>query len=166
MTGFSINTNILDTNIINLIVVLGIVFYIGRDFLTSLLDNRQKLILANLTEADAKYNVLLDNLKETEEQLKKAQTEAMAIRSQSQQSIQTNVEKIMSRALEEQKRLKADKEFTLAREKIKIGNEIYHYMVDAALKQAQINIKRGLVSENTIHKRVNDRNISLLQMTN
>ena len=165
MTGFGINSNILDTNIINLIVVLGIVFYFGRDFLISLLDSRQKTILANLQDADVKYNTLVETLNKAEEQLKAAQAQAETIRTQSRVTIQQNVEKIMARSNQDQIKLKDDKEFILSREKIKIGNEIYQYMVDAALKQAQINIKRGLRNENTLHKRVNDRNISLLQLT-
>ena len=92
MTGFGINSNILDTNIINLIVVLGIVFYFGRDFLISLLDSRQKTILANLQDADVKYNTLVETLNKAEEQLKAAQAQAETIRTQSRVTIQQNVE--------------------------------------------------------------------------
>jgi F-type H+-transporting ATPase subunit b len=165
VAGFGINSDPFDTNIINLIVVLGIVFYFGRDFLTSLLDNRQKTILASLEDADLKYNALIETLKQAEEQLATAKQQAESIRSQSRITIETNIKTIIDRADQDQLRLKDDKEFILSREKMKIGNEIYQYMIDAALKQSQLNIKRNLQNKRELHKRVNACNISVLEST-
>ena len=46
---FGINTNILETNIINLTVVIGVLIYVGGDVLNSLLKTRKENILKSLT---------------------------------------------------------------------------------------------------------------------
>jgi len=49
--GFGINTNIFETNVINLAAVVAIVIsFVGKN-LSSLLDDRRKTILTNLQEA-------------------------------------------------------------------------------------------------------------------
>lgn len=53
---FSINPDIFETNVINLILLLILVFYVGKDFLGSILINRQRLILDKVEEADKKVN--------------------------------------------------------------------------------------------------------------
>ena len=40
--GFGFNTNILETNVLNLAVVVPIVFKLGRETLTSMLDTRRE----------------------------------------------------------------------------------------------------------------------------
>jgi len=53
--GIGINTDILDTNIINLTVVIGVLVYVGGDVLSSLLTNRKEMILKTLQDADDRY---------------------------------------------------------------------------------------------------------------
>ena len=48
MEGFGINTNVLETNILNLSVVIGVLFVVGKDVLTSLLDERRQKIVQSL----------------------------------------------------------------------------------------------------------------------
>jgi F-type H+-transporting ATPase subunit b len=48
--GFGINTNIFETNIINLAAVIAIISFVGGNF-TAILEDRRKTILNNLEEA-------------------------------------------------------------------------------------------------------------------
>lgn len=66
--GFGFNGNILETNIINLSVVIGIVVSFGGDALRSLLENRKQIILNNLQQADQRA-------KEAQEKLQQAKTQ-------------------------------------------------------------------------------------------
>lgn len=50
--GFGFNGNILETNIVNLSVVIGIVVSFGGDALRSLLENRRQTVLATLEQAN------------------------------------------------------------------------------------------------------------------
>ena len=47
------NTNVLDTNIINLSFVIGVLFYFGGDVLNSLLEDRLSTIIKSLDEVKA-----------------------------------------------------------------------------------------------------------------
>ncbi len=66
--GFGFNGNILETNIINLSVVIAIVVSFGGDALRSLLENRRQSILKTLQQAD-------ERAKEAQEKLLKAQNQ-------------------------------------------------------------------------------------------
>jgi F-type H+-transporting ATPase subunit b len=52
--GFGLNTNLFETNVLNLIVVVRIVVTVVGDALRNLLDQRRKVILSTLQEADKK----------------------------------------------------------------------------------------------------------------
>lgn len=54
--GFGLNTDIFETNVINLVLLLSLVFYVGKDFLGSTLNERQRAILDKIEEADKKVN--------------------------------------------------------------------------------------------------------------
>jgi F-type H+-transporting ATPase subunit b len=53
--GFGFNTNLLETNILNLAVVLPLVFSLGKDTLTKILDLRREKILESLRNADDRF---------------------------------------------------------------------------------------------------------------
>jgi F-type H+-transporting ATPase subunit b len=50
--GFGFNTNILETNVINLAVVIAVVVSVVGDAVRELLKNRKETIINNLREAD------------------------------------------------------------------------------------------------------------------
>jgi F-type H+-transporting ATPase subunit b len=54
--GIRLNTDIFETNIINLLLLLSLVFYVGKDFLGSTLSSRQRLILDKIEEIEKKVN--------------------------------------------------------------------------------------------------------------
>ena len=53
--GFGINTNLLETNVLNLAVVVGALVYFGGDILQSILTNRKELIVKSLTDAEERF---------------------------------------------------------------------------------------------------------------
>nr|YP_010336958.1 ATP synthase CFO B subunit subunit I [Madagascaria erythrocladioides]UNJ16543.1 ATP synthase CFO B subunit subunit I [Madagascaria erythrocladioides] len=53
-SGFGINTNIFETNVINIAMLVGIVIYLGKPFLTSTLQTRQEKVLVSIQEAEEK----------------------------------------------------------------------------------------------------------------
>lgn len=59
--GFGFNTNLLETNVLNLRVVVRIVVKVVGDALRELLDQRRKAIVSTLTEADKKKKRISNN---------------------------------------------------------------------------------------------------------
>ena len=71
-SSFGLNPNILETNLINLLILLVGLFILGRDFLGSNLSSRQNLILNNIKNAEDKLNQALERLQEAKTQANQA----------------------------------------------------------------------------------------------
>jgi len=50
--GFGINTDIFETNVVNLLIVLALLVYAGRGFIGNILSSRLKTIESALNEAE------------------------------------------------------------------------------------------------------------------
>ena len=74
-TGFGINTNIFEINAINIGILLGIVIYVGKPFLTSTLQTRQDKVLASIQEAEEKLQQSSTRLLEAQKQLEQTQSD-------------------------------------------------------------------------------------------
>ena len=77
--GFGFNTNILETNIINLAVVIAVVISFVGDALRSLLENRKQTVLNNLQEADQRAIEAQEKLNQAQAQLELAKKKAIEI---------------------------------------------------------------------------------------
>ena len=70
--GFSLNTDILETGLINILALLGILFYTGRDFLGSLLEERRTTIVKGVQDAEDLLSEAKKRLAEAQKQLNQA----------------------------------------------------------------------------------------------
>ena len=70
--GISLNTDILETGLINILALLGILIYAGRDFLGSLLEERKTMIVKGVQDAEDRLNEAQKRLNEAEKQLNQA----------------------------------------------------------------------------------------------
>src|ERR1700734_3053096 len=80
--GFGFNGNILETNILNLSVVLGIVVSFGGDALKALLENRRQTVLSTLEQANQRAKEAKHRLEEATTQLELAEKKSKEIRQQ------------------------------------------------------------------------------------
>lgn len=70
--GIGLNTNILETGLINIIALNGILVYIGRDFLGSILEARKANILQGVQDAESRLEEAEKRLEEAQKQLSQA----------------------------------------------------------------------------------------------
>jgi F-type H+-transporting ATPase subunit b len=70
--GIELNKNIFETNLINLLLLISLVFYVGKDFLKSTLTFRQRSILDKIEEADKKVSEANKRFFETREKWSQA----------------------------------------------------------------------------------------------
>ena len=70
--GISLNTDILETGVINILALLAILIYTGRDFLGSLLEERRTTIVKGVQDAEDRLNEAQKRLSEAEKQLNQA----------------------------------------------------------------------------------------------
>ena len=70
--GIGLNLDILETGVINIIALIGILFYAGKDFLGSYLKVRKDTIVKNVKDAENRLEEAEERLKEARKQLNQA----------------------------------------------------------------------------------------------
>ena len=70
--GISLNTDILETGLINILALLAILIYTGRDFLGSLLEERRTTIVKGVQDAEDRLSEAKKRLVEAQKQLNQA----------------------------------------------------------------------------------------------
>jgi F-type H+-transporting ATPase subunit b len=80
--GISLNTDILETGLINILVLLAILIYTGRDFLGSLLEERRTTIVKGVQDAEDRLNEAQKRLAEAQKQLNQANIVISEIKSE------------------------------------------------------------------------------------
>jgi len=78
--GFGLNTNILDTNLINLVIVIAVLVWFLRGFLGGILERRRTAILAELQDAETRLSQASAALAQAQQDLAAAQLKAEQIR--------------------------------------------------------------------------------------
>lgn len=70
--GIGLNTDILETGLINILALLAILIYTGRDFLGSLLEERRTTIVKGVQDAEDRLSEAQKRLSEAQKQLNQA----------------------------------------------------------------------------------------------
>lgn len=70
--GIGLNLDILETGLLNILALVGILIYAGRDFLGSLLEERKTTIVKGVQDAEDRLNEAQKRLREAEKQLSQA----------------------------------------------------------------------------------------------
>lgn len=71
--GISLNLDILETGLINIILLIGILIYSGKDFLTELLEERKTTIITTIENAEQRLNEATYRLNEAQKQLNQSE---------------------------------------------------------------------------------------------
>ena len=80
--GFGINTNILETNIVNLAVVIAVVISFVGEVIQNLLKDRRQSILKNIEEVNTRSLEVKEKMKKAVLKLQTAQEKALKIKKQ------------------------------------------------------------------------------------
>jgi F-type H+-transporting ATPase subunit b len=142
MAGFGINTNVLETNVLNLSVVVGVLFVLGKDVLTSLLDERREKIVQSLEDVETRYKEAQKKLEEANLELSTAMEKAKEIRAQSTTTASQSFAVAEKRAEAEILRLQGTKTSTISVEKQKLVGEMRELLTTGALEKAFATLKK------------------------
>lgn len=141
---FHFNTNLLETNIVNLTVVVGVVVTFGGNALRSLLGNRRQVILNNLQEADQRALEAKQNLEKARSQLEQAQLKAAEIKEQGNVAAGNEREQTTRETQSDIKRLEGNKQETLDLQQQKAVNQVTQQVISLALNQVRENLNGRL----------------------
>ena len=76
----NLNFNPLETNLVNLAIVIGVLFWFLRGFLGGILERRRSAILQDLQDAEARLKTATEELTKAQSELAAAQQKAEQIR--------------------------------------------------------------------------------------
>jgi F-type H+-transporting ATPase subunit b len=106
--GFGINLNLLDTNLINLVIVIGVLVWFLRGFLGGILERRRQAILSDLGDAEDRLKAANAALGKAQSDLAAAQQKAAQILADGKARAQAVRVESEQRTIEEMARLRQD----------------------------------------------------------
>lgn len=106
--GFGINLNPLDTNLINLVIVIGVLIWFLRGFLGGMLERRRQAIMADLKDAEERLTAATAAVAKAQQDLAAAQQKAQQIRADGQSRAAMVRTESEQRTIEEMARLRED----------------------------------------------------------
>ncbi|KAL6766094.1 atpF (chloroplast) [Auxenochlorella protothecoides x Auxenochlorella symbiontica] len=145
---FSFNTNIIETNVLNLAVVLAVVVIYVGDALKGLLANRKETIVTNFQEADRRALQAKERVNQAQIQFEEAKQKASKIRNQASITIENEKEKFNREITEDLNRLKVFQQESYKLEQQKVQNQIAEKLIELSLNQVKKKIKLRLNSSN------------------
>ena len=158
--GFGLNFDILEANLINLAIVIGVVVYFGRGFLGNVLTERRSKIEEAIKEAEQRLKTAQESLADWQQKLAQAQAEADKIRRKAEADAKVAREAILADATREIERLRGQGTIEIETAKERAIAELRTRVTTMALQQVESQLKNEL-DEGRQHQLV-DRSIALL----
>jgi F-type H+-transporting ATPase subunit b len=156
--GFGINTDIFETNIINLAAVIGIVISFVGSNLTAVLEDRKKTILNNLQEATQRALEAEEKLNQARTQLELAKKKAEEIRAEGISRATQEINTVVSQHEIRLSKLQEFKQETLSFYQQKAFKEAYLYVISRIMTRVREKLNNGL--DSTYHVVVNNFYVS------
>lgn len=158
--GFGLNFDILETNLINLSIVIGVVVYFGRKFLGNVLSDRRAKIEEAIREAEQRLQTAREALADQQQKLAQAQAEAESIRRKAEEDAKVAREAILTQANQEIQRLRetAVQDLNTARERAIA--ELRQRVTAMALQQVESQLRTQI--DESGQQQLVDRSIALL----
>nr|YP_009548477.1 ATP synthase CF0 subunit I [Tryonia myriophylla]AYW15298.1 ATP synthase CF0 subunit I [Tryonia myriophylla] len=159
--GISLNTNIFEINLINLILVLGILFYYGKGVLINFLENRERAISNTIQDAEERQAEATEKLQRACIRLKQAEIKADEIRISGLTQMDKERRDLVDAADKDLNGLEDSKNYAIRFEKQRAIEQVRQQVSRLASERALESLNRRLTNE--LHLQVIDYHIGLLR---
>nr|YP_010885898.1 ATP synthase CF0 subunit I [Athyrium clivicola]YP_010886165.1 ATP synthase CF0 subunit I [Athyrium otophorum]YP_010886254.1 ATP synthase CF0 subunit I [Athyrium reflexipinnum]YP_010886343.1 ATP synthase CF0 subunit I [Athyrium spinulosum]YP_010886521.1 ATP synthase CF0 subunit I [Athyrium wardii]WJH16128.1 ATP synthase CF0 subunit I [Athyrium clivicola]WJH16395.1 ATP synthase CF0 subunit I [Athyrium otophorum]WJH16484.1 ATP synthase CF0 subunit I [Athyrium reflexipinnum]WJH16573.1 ATP sy len=159
--SIGLNTNILEINLINLILVLGILFYYGKGVLINFLDNRERTILNTIRDAEERHKEATKKLQKARIRLQQAKVKADEIRINGLTQMDREQRDLVDAADEDLKGLEDSKNYAIRFEKQRAIEQVRQQVSRLASERALESLNSRL--DNQLHLRMIDYHIGLFR---
>lgn len=157
-SGFGLNLDLLETNLINLAIIIGVLVYFGKKSLGKTLSDRQVQIETAIKEAEQRKEKAAAALAEQQQKLAQAQAEAARIRQEAETRAEAVRAAVMKQAEEDVERMKAAAAQDLTTQQDRVMNELRQRIATLAMQKAEQQL-RSEVGEDT-QRQLIDRSIA------
>lgn len=154
--GISLNTDILETGLINIVALVAILVYTGQDFLGSSLKERRTTIIKSIQDAESRLYQAQKRLDEAKKQLSQVN---IVIRDIKKEALETKKILLEAEASQAKKELtiRFDRAFSTFRSKNRqIFLEIKNQIITLVLKKTVTRIKEVFKSEERANAFMNE----------
>jgi len=158
--GVSLNTDIFEADLINLILLGGGLFYLLSGALSESLSERQQKILGAIQESEERLQEATTRLTESETQLAQAQMVIESIKTDAQQTASQVKSTILTDGKSEIERLTATAKAQIGTIEARVRKQISDYVATLALQRITAQLEGKLNS--SLQQKIIDRNISKL----
>jgi len=147
--GLGFNTDVFETNVLNLAVVLYVVVNNLGEVFSEVLEKRRERIVSSLARAEEKYNAAQEALQKAQRRLEDAHQRAATIRSDGSTTVQKVVAFVAGKATDELVRLQEVKNATFTLAEQKATKQVQTKLVTLALAKAEMKIATRLSNQST-----------------
>lgn len=159
-SGFGLNSDILETNVINIAIILGLLVYAGRGFLGKILSQRLETIESAITEAEKRKQLAIEQLSDQQEKLAQAQAECDRLQSVAEVDAKAAREAILATVSGDIERLRASAAQEIATEQERVIIQLRQQVAEKALVQVREYLGQNL--DDAKQQQLVDRSIALL----
>lgn len=158
--GLGLNFDILETNLINLAIIIGVLFFFGRKFLGKTLSQRRSDIEEAIREAEKRQKDAAASLADAQQKLAQAQAEAKEIRASAEERAQAAKEAILEASQRDIERLKESAVKDLNADRERAVAQLRQQVAALAIERVESQIKDRL--DESAQQRLIDRSVALL----
>ncbi|WP_318730495.1 F0F1 ATP synthase subunit B [Roseofilum sp. Guam] len=142
--GFGLNFDVLETNLINLGIIIGVLVYFGRSAVGKTLADRREAIENAIKDAEERQQKAASALKEQEQNLAQAQAQAEKIRQQAVERAASVKATILAKSDEDIQRLQETAAQDLEAEQSRVIAELRKRVVALAMQRVESQIRDEL----------------------
>ncbi len=158
--GFGLNLDILDTNLINLTILIGVLLYFGRGFVGKILSERRVTIEQAIKEVEQRQQETAAALAEQQQTLTQAQAEAEKIIATAETRAQEVKQRIALQTEKDVERMKATANQEMDSERDKAIAQLRSIVASKALAKVESQIQETL--DENAQQQLIDRSLGLL----
>lgn len=158
--GFGLNFNILETNLINLVLIIGLLVYFGRGFLGKILSERQATIATAIQDAEKRRKEAVSALAAQQQKLAQAQAEAERIKSVAEESANAARDAVLAQAAQDIQRLRDAAAQDTTSEQERAIADLRRQVAVLALQRVESQLAARLTD--SVQQQLVDRSIALI----
>lgn len=139
--GFSFNSDFLEANVINILLLLFGLVYVLKKFLGSMLSTRQNRVLSSIQEAEERLQQANIRLSESEKQLVQTKLVIEQIRREAELTAKKVRESILAQGKLDIQRLAAAGKISIATAENQVRQQIQQQIVALAIAQVSLQLQ-------------------------
>lgn len=158
--GIGLNFDILETNLINLVIIIGVLFVFGRKIVGKTLSDRAERVETAIKSAEKRATDAAIALSEQQQKLAQAQAEAERIRKAAEDNAKVARENILAVAAQDIERLRETANQDLNSERERAIAQLRASVVAMALQKVESQLQSGV--DDAAQQKLIERSIALM----